>query len=480
MLGYRFAMLDVALRICHERCPPVEVTLEPWQFVVSVADRRAVFGLCEMDRLADHVCAELERERRAGVKRLPLWLVGGHLLALRENGLGRANPAVAEVLRAVLAVTRHAPGLAGRRALYQEPYVVRDVVRHRAAAIALAFLDAHLLDGWMRTRGEDPDTPYDDDVRVAALHDWRALFSPDARTYRSLDRTLMNLPAGVPAEPVWLLSRARLERPLLGRFALTALLLLLGDRRYGRHPDASAGHATILQRACEADVVEACALLGAHARRALDPRRARDLQFLVAFLLDYPARFRGTLPGLVHRAIRWHAQRARLEARVAARPDPDTAVAAVGRPASVAVKPRRRPGEPQLPSIPLPSIPGITFLATVDAIEAEGARMGHCISDYVDEAVRGDCYLFHVAHESSEASVEVDRCGYVRQASGPCNVENAASRWGRRQLRDWGRKLRADEPEEPVVAGPAPAVWARLQRQRDARVDRARQLTLWR
>jgi len=47
-------------------------------------------------------------------------------------------------------------------------------------------------------------------------------------------------------------------------------------------------------------------------------------------------------------------------------------------------------------------------------------------------------------------------------------------------LREWGRKLRADEPEEPVVAGPGPAVWARLQRQRDARADRARQLTLWR
>ena len=119
------------------------------------------------------------------------------------------------------------------------------MVRHRVAAIALAFLDAHLLDQWLRTRGLDPEAARDDAARIATLHDWRGLFSPDARTYRSLDRTLMNLPDGVPAEPVWLLSRARLERPLLWRFALTALLLLLGDRRYGRHADASTGHATI-------------------------------------------------------------------------------------------------------------------------------------------------------------------------------------------------------------------------------------------
>ena len=113
MLGYRFAMQDVALRIGHERCPPVEVTLEPWQFVVSAVGRRAVFGLCEMDHLADHVCAELERERRAGVKRLPLccfvtvtltahrfhWLLPTHAVAVRISSLllcwggGRKNSA---------------------------------------------------------------------------------------------------------------------------------------------------------------------------------------------------------------------------------------------------------------------------------------------------------------------------------------------------------------------------------------------------
>jgi cyclopropane-fatty-acyl-phospholipid synthase len=47
--------------------------------VVSVCGRRRAFGLCETDVLAAHVMDELERERRAGVRRLPLWLVAGDL-----------------------------------------------------------------------------------------------------------------------------------------------------------------------------------------------------------------------------------------------------------------------------------------------------------------------------------------------------------------------------------------------------------------
>ena len=41
---------------------------------------------------------------------------------------------------------------------------------------------------------------------LADLRGWRHLLSPTGRSYRSLDRTLMNLPAGVPGDLVCLLA----------------------------------------------------------------------------------------------------------------------------------------------------------------------------------------------------------------------------------------------------------------------------------
>lgn len=442
MLGYRIAIDDRLLRIRHERGAPVEVELEPWYFVVRGARRVARFGLCEAHALTEHVLAELERERRAGVAKLPQWVVGGHVLELRERGLARVNPTAEAVIRRVLSVARRAPRLAGVPALYGETYVVRDVLRYRTAAIALAFLESDLLGPWLLARGGAPDGrpgPRDADaVAIAALREWRSLFAPDGRTYRSLDRTLMNLPAGVPARLVCALNRIRLERPLTGSASATALLLLLSDRRRGEDGDAPARHATVFLRASEADVAAACAVLGRYTQQRLDARRTRDLRTLVSFVLDYPVRYHGDLPGLVRRAIRWHERRDR-RARPAAGaaslftvPGGSTRPAALD-PASVGT---------MRPPIALPAHREITFLSTVAAIEQEGQHMEHCIADYVRDAVRGECYLFHVSYAGSEASVEVSPSGHVRQSSGPRNVANAASRWGARVLRDWGRKLR--------------------------------------
>ncbi len=456
MLGYRIAIDGRLLRIRHERGAPVEVEIEPWGFVVRGGGGVARFGLCEAHALAEHVLAELEGERRAGVARLPQWVVGGHLLELRERGLPHLNPTADAVIRRVLSVARRAPRLAGAAALYGETYVVRDVLRYRAAAIALAFLESDLLGPWLLAHGGAPDGAHPDGpdaVAMAALRDWRSLFSPDARTYRSLDRTLMNLPAGIPPRLVCALSRIRLERPLTGSATATALLLLLSDRHRGRAGDAVAGHATVFLRASEADVAAACAIPGRHTQQRLDPRRTRDLRTLVSYVLDYPVRYHGNLPGLVRRAIRWHARRARRARPAAAHlltvPGGSTRPPALD-PTSVAT---------MRPPIALPEHSGITFLSTVAAIEREGQHMEHCIADYVKDAVCGECYLFHVSYAGSEASVEVSPDGDVRQSAGPRNVANAASRWGARVLRDWGRKLRLERSGiEPLPrARPRPA-----------------------
>ena len=65
--------------------------------------------------------------------------------------------------------------------------------------------------------------------------------------------------------------------------------------------------------------------------------------------------------------------------------------------------------------------------------------MNNCVASYARSAVRGLCYLFHVDHAATEATIEVDRAGRVVQAAGPGNRMNAASRWGRRVLSRWGK-----------------------------------------
>ena len=68
--------------------------------------------------------------------------------------------------------------------------------------------------------------------------------------------------------------------------------------------------------------------------------------------------------------------------------------------------------------------------------------MNNCIASYAESAVAGRCYLFHVTHDGEEASVEIDPRGRVRQAEGPANTENRASRWAARQLAAWANGLR--------------------------------------
>ena len=71
-----------------------------------------------------------------------------------------------------------------------------------------------------------------------------------------------------------------------------------------------------------------------------------------------------------------------------------------------------------IPPIPLPESNEklkVRFLDTVSAIADEGQEMKHCIATYIDKALSGDSYLFHIDHlETGQvASVEVDRFGRV-------------------------------------------------------------------
>ena len=368
------------------------------------------------------------------------------------------DPTVLAVHRAIFAATLGAAEVATCPELYRHPYLVRDILHHRAAAIAVRHIER--LGDWVRLNKVKSSSPaaalkalaeevgvsveivagFDDGPHnertdadrigraLEELHDWRGLFSPTGRPYRSLNRTLMRLPGGVPHGLVCELRSIHLGRPLVDRAELLMATLFAANRRAGR-PDR---HRRVLFNARVPQIREALGRVAAHTRNDLRFRRTRDLRFFVRFLLDYPDDHDGTIVGLGDKAIRWHQHQLGSERiRIVEQYGAATAVTA--------------------PPIPPVVDPAIHRLATVQEIAAEGEQMRHCLASYIADAVEGRCYLFHVDHEGEAASVLVHRHGGVVEAHGPGNQRNRAAAWGRRVLRQWGREL----PPSPTPLLPA-------------------------
>ncbi|MDP8952549.1 MAG: PcfJ domain-containing protein, partial [Actinomycetota bacterium] len=259
--------------------------------------------------------------------------------------------------------------------------------------------------------------PVSIDGALAMMENWRGLFSPTGEPYRSLDRTLMNLPGGVPFDLVPYLSLVYLERPVLTRSEL-AVLTLHERRRLGR--DMPGGNGGVFRDASENRIARATRLVAEHTRNPLTARRTRDLRFVVDFLMDYPGEHGGNIVGLAEKSIRWHRRQQDEEV--------ERTLEKLG---------RHTPTE--APPIPVPRDPNVLFLSDVRDVCGEGVKMNNCVASYARRAAGGRCYLFHVSHAGEEATVEVDRAGRVVQAAGPGNEINAASRWGRRVLNRWGK-----------------------------------------
>jgi hypothetical protein len=439
--------------------PPVEVSfgptaLEAWHAGEPPGGARQRFGFFNFGKLLEFVAAGLMRDWRPqeGWYGARAWAHQQTARAiarrLREQWLrlvARADPTVLAVQKAIFAATFGDAPLAAEPLLYQDPYLVHDIVHYPAAAVAarnawtltrelpLARLQhsgpARDLRELARSMGvavqlgaslpEDPPVS----TQVERLADWKALFSDTGYGYRSLNRTLMALPGRTPHRLVCDLRKVHLVRPLLTRLELLAVVLYAGVRADREScPGTRADHSHVFGHARAAHVKEAMARAAAHLRQPLDPGKAADVRQMVQFLADYPEPHAGNLAGLAARAVRWHR----------------------GRQQEQAAALRRHYGAEtptQRPPVALPADEGVEFLGSVAAVCAEAERMAHCVASYIDLAVRGNCYLFHVQYKGEEATVEVGAEGKVRQAQGPRNQRNRAARWGRRVLARWAATL---------------------------------------
>ncbi len=483
MPAYRF--IKKPSGFCVERLPDDRLTveLEPW--ALWVRRERHPGERCsfyEGDRLALLIAKRLLGEDDAPAsppppsspypyRPLPQAVREARAIATevslhRLRLVAQVDPAVHQVQLLALRTAGRIPSLAQEAALYREPYILKDILTYRAAAIAFACLQSELWrpvarghEGTEHPGGrhgsggclaqpatEDPSCngigeecgPPVAELLDAMAH-WRGLFSPDGKPYRSLNRTLMNLPPEVPPELVCCLNRIKLERPVVNWLEFTALML--GVSTLGAAPsDAGLSRLHIFQHATAAEIAHAMARIGSETNRELHPRRLEDLRFVVRFLCDYPEPYHGTLAGLAQRAIRWHRQvheRQRLEQLVRSLGGPD--------------RPTARP------PIPLPTVPGITFLATVGEVAEEGARMKHCIATRAPDAIKGRCFLFHVDYRGERASVEVSADGNIADAEGPRNTANAAVWWGPRTSEHGAQAFALAKPWNGLRSSKSPA-----------------------
>ena len=426
----------------HEQREPPDTNLIQYQRLVDVVAQKVMSRWKPPEGRTAYWGVQqwaIKKTRRA---------LGGRIHEQWRRLLAKTDPVVLAVQKAVFAATFRESDLLHSPQLYEDRYLAQDIIRYRAAAALVPIAeDLYARQNRREARGhertqrcddergdrDDENDDLDDDEPIYPIEDvidrfsdWQGICSPTGTRYRSLSRTLMQLPGGVPSRLLYHLPMILLARPVTDRLELATLLLSKGEATneiaYAAPPMHAFHHAT------QDQIRDGMQQLSTQLARPLSHRRTADIATFVRYLLDFPEHHRGGLPTLVRKSIRWHDAAGwhhrdefflETEFFLEAGLDESTPT--------------------KQPPIPLPAQPGVHFLANVGEVLSEGKRMKHCIGGYAGRAVQGHCFLFHIDHEGECASVEIDPAGRVRQSFGPQNQSNRATKYATGVLSTWAK-----------------------------------------
>lgn len=300
-------------------------------------------------------------------------------------------------------------------AVLDTPWLIDDVLRFKAAAIAVAM--AETLPPPVRAAAG---------VRalIPLLSNWRSLFAKDGQVTRSVHKTLALLDepdfADVDVRDVWRLRQVSLVEPLRS----PRHLRLLSERLQIGGPSVERD-LRLLQLVDDDALDEALADVA----RALRLQRlaARQREHVLCEVLVQSEARAGDMRLAASIAVRTLVRR-RLEAvRDERRRLPRVAGVEL-----VAVA----------PPIPLPVDPRLRFLVTEEDFLREGERMHHCVGTYFATAASGRGYFFHFEDDDgTPATVCVGPLGTVMEAKGRCNEHNASARKAAALLWKWGAPI---------------------------------------
>lgn len=306
------------------------------------------------------------------------------------------------------------------RGIVDNRYLLADIVRFRAAATAVAFIEDESV--------KDRTVPEQTDAWAYRLRDWRSLFLAPGSVARSVNRTLSSFGEDVAPELLWGLRRVKLTAPLPSVQHVEVLggLGLVG----APGPLIDPAVQEIVLRASERELGEALVLVDEADPTFFGTELAAAR--LAEVLTSVPvARLREDLDRRV--SFGDLLERALNELRDVLKIDTETIA----------------------PPIPLPSSTGICFLGTIGAILREGVEMDHCVATRAPRALAGDSYLFHVDHEGLRATAEVSSNGTVLEVRGPKNVANTAVAWAEAELCTWGAQLALH-----LLESQSPSLWS--------------------
>ena len=355
----------------------------------------------------------------------------------------KLDPTVINVQKNVFHSTMKAGEISINADFYKRAskYLLKDIISYRPAAVALRYIASpfsiykfslpseDVAEFEKHEKYQDPlaviNTPYPGagyclplNRAMDLLEDWRALYSPDRIPYTALNRTLMNCPA-LSAFALGRLHKSFLERPVFNRLEL--MLNIEGSNPQSRHKK-------VMIHSTEMDIKKSLKLVSSATHRDLSSKTFSSILFLIRYLNDYPEQhLDGRIVGLARKSIRWHQEQANITK--------EDIISKYGEMAF-----------PSLP-IPLPKIDddkiNLRFLSSVAEVAIEAESMGHCIGNYVDKAMNGESFLFHLDHlpSGTSASIEVNSVGEVVQSCGPRNCRNKATTTGSRLLKSWGRNI---------------------------------------
>lgn len=202
------------------------------------------------------------------------------------------------------------------RELYLDTNLVPDVVKYRAAAIALGrWRDFPSLQAYAHLDASQRKNRVYVWPVFKELINWPQLYSCFEHSYPELEATLARLPGGVPAGLVTQLHSVKLNRPITDRAELGLLLTAISEvNNSERHPselvacnqpDLGRRYLHIFMNATAPEIKEAMARMATSLDTRFTTRHMRSLRWFARILLTTPECPAGGILELCDQHIKW-------------------------------------------------------------------------------------------------------------------------------------------------------------------------------
>ena len=232
--------------------------------------------------------------------------------AASKRLLANADPTALAVQKAAFQSAFRIDTLFLDTRLYRNRFLVRDLLTYPAAAVVAAIApDVISRTGRIGLAGDGRNGLQE--LVLSSLENWQAVLSPTGTAYRSLSRTLMQMPRRIPLDLLSTLVEIELERPITDRVELIALLeatdfldsISMDDD--GQPTElARAPNLRLFMHASRSELREAMRRIGNELGVVLSTRSADDIRSMAQYLMVYPEPHRGRIAGLTRKSIAWH------------------------------------------------------------------------------------------------------------------------------------------------------------------------------